>query len=225
MPRPIFMPLRDVRGQGSTQRGGKGGQGSGWHGWRDEKSGADNSRKDPKTMNDLASSPIKPTRVFPSINKVHNFFAHAADTKSVIPMLYGAGIPTGGAHLPGPDIDIVVTWPMSVTRQMVRAQSALTGRHLILMTMKSPIVADEYLMSLVWNDGGIITFSDDLELYTNDGGTFWLSPSREGLLHFQLCHDGLFPKLSQPWRDGRQRKAGFARAADLLTARLLGQAR
>lgn len=176
-------------------------------------------------MNDQASSPIKPTRVFPSIDKVHAFFAHAADTRCVIPMLHGAGIPSGGAHLPEPDIDIVVTWPVSVTRQMARAQSALTGRHLILMTMKSPIVADQYQLTLVFHDGRTITFVDDLKIFTNDGGAFWLAPTNEGLLHFQLRRDGLFPKLSPPWRDERQQRAGFRRAADLLTARLLGQTR
>lgn len=174
-------------------------------------------------MNDQASNPITPSRVFPSHAIVHNFFAHAAYTRCVVPMPHSSGIPTGGTHLPGPDIDVVVTWPMSVTRQMARAQSTLTGRHLILITMRSPLVADNYLLTLVWNDSGTITFIDELELYTNDRGTFWLSPINSGLLHFRLCSDGLYPKISPPWRDYKQRKAGFARAADLLTARLLGQ--
>lgn len=172
-------------------------------------------------------SAYTPSRMFPpsALAIVHKFFADAAGTRCVIPMLPGAGTSNGGAYLPEPDIDLVVAWPLSVTRQAARTQSSLSGRRMILMTMKSPIVSDAYQLTLVHHDGRVISFIDDLGIYTNDGGTFWLAPTNEGLLNFQLRRDGLFPKLSAPWRDDRQKRAGFRRAADLLTDRLLGQAR
>ncbi len=177
------------------------------------------------TNQDLSA--YAPSRMFPpsALAIVHKFFADAAGTRSIIPMLPGAGTSNGGVYLPEPDIDLVVAWPLSVTRQAARIQSSLSGRHMILMTMKSPIVADQCRLTLVFNDSRVISFIDHLGIYTNDGGTFWLAPTNEGLLHFQLRRDGLFPKLSPPWRDERQQRAGFRRAADLLTDRLLGQAR
>lgn len=226
MPRPIFMGAAAVECERSRPtRAGEAGR-SEWHGWRNE-SGQPQQPERPNTMNDHSLSAYAPTRLFSPYAQtiVHEFLAHAADTRCVVPMPHGAGIATGAAHLPALGIDVVVAWPISVTRQALRAQSTTTGRHLILMIMRSPIVADDYVLTLVFNDAGTITFVDGLELFTNDGGTFWLSPTGEGLLHFQLRRGGLIPKMTPPWRDDRQRRAGFRRAGNLLSARLLGQAR
>jgi len=178
-------------------------------------------------MNDQSLPAYRPSCIFPTSASaiVHNFFAHAAHASIVLPLMAGAAIGPGAAHLPELDIDIVVDWPMSVSRQAARAQSTLTGRHLILMATRSPLVADDYEVTLVVNDAQTITFVDQLRLHTNDGVTFWLSPADFGLLHFQLRRNGLYPTLTRPWRGCKQRRAGFARAADMLTARMLGQVR
>lgn len=152
---------------------------------------------------------------------VHNFIAHTADATVVQPLKAGATISTGAAYLPELDVDLVVDWPMRVSRQAAKAQSTLTGRHLILMAMRSPLIADDHEITLVVNDTQTITIFDQLRLHTNDEVTFWLSPTDHGGLHFQLRRDGLFPRLSPPWRSYKERRTGFARAADRLTDRLL----
>lgn len=175
-------------------------------------------------MTQQSPSAYRPSCMFPTCASatVHNFFAHAADARIVLPLMAGAAIGPGAAHLPELDIDMVVDWPTILTRQAARAHSTLTGRHLILIAMRSPLVADRYEVTLVFNDAGTITFLDKLQLFTNDGCTFWLSPSDFGLLHFQLRRGGLIARTAAPWRGSQQRRAGFARAADLLTDRLLG---
>lgn len=178
-------------------------------------------------MIDQPLSAYRPSCMFPTSASaiVHNFFAHAADARIVLPLMAGAAIGTGAAHLPELDVDLVVDWPTSVTLQATRAQSTLTGCHLILIAMRSPLVADAYAVTLVFNDAGTITFVDGLQLFSNDGCTFWLSPKDFGLLHFQLRRGGLIARTTAPWRSSQQRRAGFARAADLLSDRLLGLAR
>lgn len=117
-------------------------------------------------MNDQSRSAYRPSCMFPTSASaiVHNFFACAANARIVLPLMAGAAIGSGAAHLPELDIDIVVDWPRSVTRQAARARSTLTGRHLILMAMRSPLVADDYEATLVNNDAGTITFLDKLQL-------------------------------------------------------------